>query len=115
MLVVGTSELRTARLTDQLAIEVDGQRVEETASEKLLGMVVNNRLSWKEHLHGDQENTSMISQLKQRLLKYMSQKKLKMILTFIFGGAPALLILAVKNTNRETSFNILLSQWIAVD
>ena len=67
MLIVGTSELRTARLTNQLAIEVDGQRVEETASEKLLGMVVNNRLSWKEHLHGDQENTGLISQLKQRV------------------------------------------------
>ena len=45
LLIVGTSELRTARLTDQLAIEVYGQRIEETASEKLLGMVVNKRLS----------------------------------------------------------------------
>jgi hypothetical protein len=55
------------RLTDQLAIEVDGQRIEETASEKLIGMVVNNRLSCKEHLHGDQENPGLVSQLKRRV------------------------------------------------
>ena len=40
LLIVGTSELRTARLTNQLAIEVDGQRVEETASEKLLVIIL---------------------------------------------------------------------------
>jgi hypothetical protein len=85
-----TSELRAVRLTDQLAIEVDGQRIEETASEKLLGMVVNNRLSWKEHLHGDQENPGLIRQLKQRvgtmrrLSKYMSKERLKMMVSGIF-------------------------------
>ena len=90
LLVVGTPELRTARLTDQLAIEVDGQQVAETGSEKLLGLVVNNRLSWKEHLHGDQENPGLISQLKQRvgtlrrLSKYMSKERLKMMVSGIF-------------------------------
>jgi hypothetical protein len=67
LLIVGTSELRAARLTDQLALEVDGQSIEETASEKSLGMVVNNRLSWKEHLHGDQDNQGLLSKLKQRV------------------------------------------------
>ena len=38
-----------ARLTDKLAIQVDGQKIEETSSEKLLGLVINNKLSWKEH------------------------------------------------------------------
>ena len=90
LLVVGTPELRTARLTDQLSIEVDGQQVIETGSERLLGVVVNNRLSWKEHLHGDKENTGLISQLKQRvgtlrrLSKHMSKKRLKMMASGIF-------------------------------
>ena len=37
LLIVGHPELRAARLTNKLAIEVDGQRIEETDSEKLLG------------------------------------------------------------------------------
>ena len=36
LLIVGHPELRAARLTDLLAIEVDGQQIEENASEKLL-------------------------------------------------------------------------------
>ena len=90
MVVLGTSEIRTTILTDQLAIEVDRQQVEETARDKLLGMVINNRLSWKEPLHGDQENPGLIRQLKQRvgtlrrLLKYMSNEGLKMMVGGIF-------------------------------
>ena len=62
---------------------MDGQRIEETASEKLLGVVINNKLSWKEHFYGDKENPGLISQLKQRvgtlkrLSKYMSKERLK--------------------------------------
>jgi hypothetical protein len=69
---------------------VDGQRIEETASEYLLGMVVNNRLSWKEHLQGDHENPGLISPLKQRvdtlrsLSKDMGKERLQMIVSGIF-------------------------------
>ena len=45
--IVGHPELRAARLTDKLAIEVDGQRIEETDSEKLLGVIINNKLFGK--------------------------------------------------------------------
>ena len=63
MLIVGHPELRAARLTDKLAIEVDGQRIEETDSEKLLGVIINNKLSWKDHLCGDEDNPGLIIQL----------------------------------------------------
>ena len=69
---------------------MDGQRIEETDSEKLLGVVINNILSWKEHLYGDDENPGLISQLKQRvgtlrrLSKYMSKERLKMMVSGIF-------------------------------
>ena len=46
---------------------VDGQRVEETESEKLLGVIINNKLSWKDHLYGDKDNSGLVSQLKQRV------------------------------------------------
>ena len=75
MLIEGHPELRAARLTDKLAIEVDGQTIEETNSEKLLGVIINNRLSWKDHLYGDEDNSGLISQLKQRVgtLKRLSK------------------------------------------
>ena len=64
IVIVAHQELRNARLTDKLVIQVDGQRIEETTSEKLLGIVVNNKLSWKEHLYRDKDNPGLISQLK---------------------------------------------------
>mgnify|MGYP001179234605 FL=1 len=90
LLIVAHQELRKARLTDKLAIQVDGQRVEETSSEKLLGLVINNKLTWKEHLYGDEDNPGLISQLKQRLgtlkrlSKHMSRDRLKMMVSGIF-------------------------------
>ena len=87
LLIVGHTELRAARLTDKLAIDVDGQRIEET--EKLLGVIINNRLSWKDHLYGDEDNPGLISQLKQRvgtlrrLSRYMSTERLKMMVSFL--------------------------------
>jgi hypothetical protein len=77
-------------LTDQLAIEVDGQQIEETTSEKLLGIVIKNKLSRKEHLYGDKDNPGLIGQLKERvgtlrrLSKYMSKERLKMMVSGIF-------------------------------
>ena len=90
LLIVTHQELRNARLTDKLAIQVDGRRIEETTSEKLLGIVFNNKLSWKDHLYGDQDNPGLISQLKQRLgtlrrlSTYMSKERLKMMVSGIF-------------------------------
>ena len=45
----------------------DQDIIKYTTSEKLLGVVVNNKLTWKEHLHGDNENEGLISQLKKRV------------------------------------------------
>ena len=90
LLVIGHPELRAARLTGKLAIEVDGQRIEETDSEKLLGVIISNKLSWKDHLYGDKDNQGLVSQLKQRvgtlrrLSKYMSTERLKMMVSGIF-------------------------------
>ena len=82
LIKLGHPELRAARLTDQLAIEVDGQRIEETASEKLhgivtnnklseklLGIFTNNKLSLKEHLYGDKDNPRLMPAFPARRLK----------------------------------------------
>ena len=36
-----------------MSVNVEEMEVEETKSEKLLGLVIDNELTWHEHLHGD--------------------------------------------------------------
>ena len=90
ILIVGTRELRATRITDEKSLIIDGNRVAESKSERLLGVVVNNILTWKEHLYGDEENTGLINQLKQRvgtlrrLSKYVEKDRLKMLANGLF-------------------------------
>ena len=55
-MIIGTQRFRAVSQVENLSINVDGSQIEESVSEKLLGMVVNNKLNWKEYLHGDNEN-----------------------------------------------------------
>ena len=90
LMVVGTRELKAARELTDMSIIVDGKAVKETSSEKLLGVVLNNDLTWKNHLHGDHENEGLIPQLSKRLgvmkllSKFMSKEKLKYFASGIF-------------------------------
>lgn len=97
LLIVGTKELRKKKLGDAVqTVLVDNQVVTETASEKLLGVMLNNQLTWKEHLSGEswrpagENNSGLISQLAQRVgvLKKLSavasRKRLRMITSGIF-------------------------------
>ena len=64
--------------------------IEETDSEKLLGVIINNEMTWKNHLHGDTNNTGLITQLSQRigilkkLSRRMSKERLKVFASGIF-------------------------------
>ena len=97
LLIVGTAEMRRSKLGEEpLSILVDGRTVVETQSEKLLGVVINNRMTWKEHLHGEvwrteeKNNPGVIPQLSQRLgiLRklghHASRRKLKMLSSGLF-------------------------------
>ena len=53
LLVVATKGLRKNKLRRRLSITVDEKRVVETWSEKLLGVIINNQMTWKEHLYGE--------------------------------------------------------------
>ena len=69
LLIVGTKELRRTKLTNQnkvIKISVAGYDVEETSSERLLGLVINNSLTWDNHLHGNDEHKGLITKLSQR-------------------------------------------------
>ena len=75
LLIIGTSQLKKSKLPDtnvKVQIEVCGQTVVESKSEKLLGLIVNNQLTWKEYLYGEHwrekgNASGLIPQLGQRV------------------------------------------------
>ena len=90
LLVIGTRQRRNLKLSGKMSIHVDGKEVVETESEKLLGVIINNELTWKNHLHGDEENEGLVTQLSRRLgiLKKlstrMSRERLRLFASGIF-------------------------------
>ena len=69
LLVIGTREMRQSKLVStntKIVINVGGHQVEESQSERLLGLVVNNTMTWYNHLHGNDEHKGLIPKLCQR-------------------------------------------------
>ena len=75
LLVMGTKEQRNMKLTSKgktLEINVCSNIVKETPSERLLGLTVQNDLSWTVYLHGnglkgDKKTVGLLGQLSQRI------------------------------------------------
>ena len=90
LLIVGTKKLKASKGAAEAKIVVDNKEIIETTSEKLLGVVVNNELTWKNHLYGDKEHEGLIPQLSKkigmlkRLSKFMSKDKLKHFVSGLF-------------------------------
>ena len=90
LMIIGTRKLRLSKELTEMSIKVDGKDIKETPSEKLLGVVLNNELTWKNHLYGDKENEGLIPQLSKRigvmkrLAKYMNKAKLNYFAGGIF-------------------------------
>ena len=69
LLVVGTKEMRKSKLTNEnklIEIEVDRHKVSESKSEMLLGLLINNTMTWESHLYGNNEYKGLIPKLSQR-------------------------------------------------
>ena len=65
LLIVGTKELRRSKLNNQnktININIDGCVVEESESERLLGLIVNNRMTWEHH----DEHVGLVPKLQAR-------------------------------------------------
>ena len=93
LLVVGTKELRKSKLTSvnkRIEIIVDGHTVTESQSERLLGLLINNTMTWKDHLYGNNENKGLIPKLSQRanyiwkLSRVMPKERLNILAEGIF-------------------------------
>ena len=55
LLIIGTTEQKKKLKNDNIKIQIDvcGEVVEETESEKLLGLIINGDLTWKHYLYGE--------------------------------------------------------------
>ena len=90
LLIIGTKELRRSRIKQKISINVAGHIVEETQSEKLLGLVINNTMTWTNHLHGSEEHKGLLPKLSQRagiirkLTKVMPPDRLRMVANGVF-------------------------------
>ena len=98
LLVVGTKwqKNKTFEQVGPLSVRIDGQTIFESKSEKLLGVVLSDNLTWKEHLQGEtwrdqgQNSSGLISQLSRRvgmikrLSKCVSKQRLKILVDGIF-------------------------------
>ena len=69
LLIIGTPELKISRMTGaevDFNITVAGHDVSETSSEKLLGMIINNKLTWSHHLYGSEQHEGLVPKLSKR-------------------------------------------------
>ena len=98
LMVIGTSQLRNIRIdraNPNIEINVCGTIVKDTKSERLLGLTVNNTMTWSEYLYGEKWRSEgncvgLIPQLNQRvgLLKkfahLMPEDKFKLFCNGLF-------------------------------
>ena len=86
LLIIGTTQQRQKQLINpniNIKVKVGDNTVSESNSEKLLGLIVNNRLTWKDYLYGETWRTNkndnfkgLIPKLSQRIgmLKQLRRK-----------------------------------------
>ena len=93
LLIVATAARRASRLTSadvSFSVNICGDNKSESRCEKLLGITVNQNLTWKNHLYGDREDTGLLNDLSKRISmfrrirKYLSYSIFKLILSGLF-------------------------------
>ena len=70
LLVVGIKDMRKNKFTSQnkvIKIKVAEHEVSETTSERPLGLLVNNTMTWEHHLYGYSEYKGLATKLSQRI------------------------------------------------
>ena len=76
LLIIGTRQLRSLKLNepeDNLKVVVCGSEIKGSESERLLGLVVNNQLTWRHYLSGEKWRPSE-SENYPGLFKQLSQR-----------------------------------------
>ena len=89
-MIIGTSKLKKIRQDIDFRINIDNQHIAESQSEKVLGVVLNNEMLFRNHLYGNEDNDGLTTDQKRRvgimhrLSKTMSNDKLKLLSHGIF-------------------------------
>ena len=86
--IIGTKANRKSKLENdniKIKIRVCGDTIEESQSEKLLGLIVNNTLNLKDHLYGNKENTGLLTKLSKTVGVLKKMRKLMPIKIFKQG------------------------------
>ena len=99
LVVIGTKQMRKNKLNEEnkLKVTVDGNEVYATHSEKLLGLIVNSEMTWKDYLYGEKWRNKdnfigLLPQLSKRvgmlkkLVKIVPMKKFKTLSQGIFNS-----------------------------
>ena len=90
IIIPGHHKLKESLGYHNLEIEVGGHKIRESYSEKLLGVVINNKMTFKNHMHGDENNKGLLRKLSKsvgiirKLSKSVSNDKLKIFIDSIF-------------------------------
>ena len=91
LLLITTNANRSTKLDgNPKSVVVNGEIKEESVSEKLLGLVINNSCTWKNHLYGDADNIGLLKELSKRvgvlkrLRNFIPDKKFRQIVNGIY-------------------------------
>ena len=94
LLLIGTKANRKLKIEENenlvASVIIEGETIEPTRSEKLLGILVNDTLTWRNHLYGDEEHPGLLSELSKRagvlkiLRKYLPDAKFRQAVAAIF-------------------------------
>ena len=94
LLITGTHMNRKIKIEENEdlnpEIKIENEEVKASRSEKLLGIVVNDSLTWKNYLHGEEDNPGLLHQLSKRvgvlkiLRKYLPDGKFRKAVSAIF-------------------------------
>lgn len=92
-MILGTWQLKRARIpeNDNFVLKsIGGTEIERMESSKLLGLLIDEDITWKTHLYGNESEEGLIVKLKrklnyiQRLKHYTSEETLKIFANGIF-------------------------------
>ena len=100
LLLIGTQQLKQSKLnpvSPKIEINVCGETVRDSKSERLLGLTVNNTMTWSEYLYGEKwrtenNSTGLIPQLNQRVgllsrfVHLMPSEKFKLFCNGLFNS-----------------------------
>ena len=93
LLVLGTRANRYHKIDKHNIVpqlQICGKTITESNSEKLLGILINNTMTWKTQLYGNEEHTGLLPTLSKRvgvltkLRKHMSTAKFKQVSAGLF-------------------------------